>query len=190
MKRTALILAGAVAFDLGVMAVAAQAQQAGDPPPSSSGTNINEGLITNTNSKFPTQPSTGTVSPGPRTGGTAVWDPTGTGGCTPGSPLSGGTANPCAPGAIGGQITDQAAQGNLSLATPTAGGDGPRDHKGDSYTYFKIDRVNTLQSCRARQGEVVRHEGAQQCRIPPQPPAAVGNPTLNSTRRPGGTPPR
>lgn len=102
MKRTALILAGAVAFDLGVMVVAAQAQQQGDIPP--------------------TRPTHGSPMSGPIYG-LVVQDPTGTGGCTPGSPLSSGTANPCAPAAI----TDQAAQGNLTAVMPTAGGKGRRD---------------------------------------------------------------
>lgn len=87
MKRTALILAGAAVFDLGVMAVAAQAQQRTQTPPVRSG---------------PT--ASGPPSPGPMPG-VAVQDPTGpggTGGCipTPGRPGTGGTANPCAPGVI------------------------------------------------------------------------------------------
>ncbi len=166
MKRTALILAGAVAFDLGVMAVAAQAQQQTQAPPV----------------RIPTT-STGPTFPGSGEGG-AVVDPTGpggNGGCTPGGvPRPGRPSEPCGPAAI----TDQAAQGNLTAVLPTAEG---VPFKEQRVTYFKIDRVNTIQACRARQGEVVRHQGAQQCRIPPPPPAAVGNPSLP---RPGGIPPR
>lgn len=158
MKRTALILASAAAFDLGVMVVAAQAQQQGDIPP--------------------TRPTHGSPMSGPIYG-LAVQDPTGTGGCTPGSPLPGGTANPCAPAAI----TDQAAQGNLTAVMPTAGGERPTGHKTDNFIYIKLDRVNTLQACRTRQGEVVRHQGAQQCRLPAAVPSQ-GNP------RPGASPPR
>ena len=32
--------------------------------------------------------------------------------------------------------------------------------------FLKIDRVNSVQACTARRGEVVRHEGVQQCRLP------------------------
>jgi hypothetical protein len=148
MKRTALILAGAAAFDLGVMAVAAQAQQTGDIPP--------------------TRPTHGSPMGGPIFG-LSVQDPTGTGGCTPGGPLSNGTANPCGPAALSGE-------GTRGKHFPVL--------------HIRIDRVNTIQACRARQGEVVMHEGAQQCRIPDPAAAAIGNPTLNPTRRPGGIPPR
>lgn len=181
MKRTALILAGAAAFDLGLMAVSAQAHPRQDPSTRVDDF-VNQGLITNSNSKLPersAQPdSTGPVSSDSPSRAPVV-DPTGTGGCTPGSPLSSGTANPCAPAAI----TDQAAQGNLTAVMPTAGGERPTGHKTDTYIYIKLDRVNTLQACRARQGEVVRHQGAQQCRLPAAVPSQ-GNP------RPGASPPR
>ena len=114
MKRTALILAGAAAFDLGVMAVAVQAQQQ-------------------------TQ-----------------------------TPLSTGPA-PSGPGQERGIKPFE-------------------DLSSRHETYIKIDRVNTIQACTARRGQVVTHEGAQQCRIPTPDAAApsIGNPT----RRPGGIPPR
>lgn len=170
MKRTALILAGAAAFDLGVMAVAAQAQQQTQTPPV----------------RIPTT-TTGPTFPGPGEGG-AVVDPTGpggNGGCTPGGvPRPGRPSEPCAPAAI----SDQAAAGNLTSFLPTAESDGFKI-KSLGATYIKVDRVNTIQACRARQGEVVRHEGAQQCRLPVSEAPAVGNPTLNPTRRPG-MPPR
>ncbi|MBX9803708.1 MAG: hypothetical protein K2Y04_13240 [Caulobacteraceae bacterium] len=159
MKRAALILAGAAAFDLGVMAVAAQAQQAGAPPV-----------------RIPTT-STGPTFPGPGEGG-AVVDPTGpggNGGCTPGGvPRPGRPSEPCAPAAI----SDQAAQGNLTSFMRTS----PSDElkiKMLGTTYIKVDRVNTIQACRARQGEVVMHEGAQQCRITAPEAPAVGNPLRN-----------
>lgn len=78
MRRTALILAGAAAFGLSIMAVAAEAQQQTRPPPV----------------RIPTT-TTGPTFPG-TADGAAVRDPTGTGGCTPGSPVPGGTGNPCA----------------------------------------------------------------------------------------------
>lgn len=159
MKRAALILAGAAAFDLGVMAVAAQAQQAGAPPV-----------------RIPTT-STGPTFPGPGEGG-AVVDPTGpggNGGCTPGGvPRPGRPSEPCAPAAI----SDQAAQGNLTSFMRTS----PSDElkiKMLGATYIKVDRVNTIQACRARQGEVVMHEGAQQCRIAAPEAPAVGSPPRN-----------
>lgn len=176
MKRTALILAGAAVFDLGVMTVAAHAQQQMRPP----------------TVRIPTT-STGPTVPGPGAGG-AVVDPTGpggSGGCTPGSPIRGGTANPCGPAAI----SDQAAAGNLTSFTPTApsGGQTRGDISGTVSSipglqtrggnYLKIDDVNTLRACTARGGQAVPHEGVQQCRLP------TGGPTLGNPR-PGGIPPR
>ena len=115
MKRTALILAGAAAFDLGVMAVAVQAQQQTQTPR-----------------------STGPAPSGP-----------------------------------GQDAAGLKAFEDLAVR-----------HE----TYIKIDPVNTIQACTARRGQVVTHEGAQQCRIPTPDAAApsIGNPT----RRPGGIPPR
>lgn len=176
MKRTALILAGAAAFDLGVMAVAAQAQEQRSAP-------ADDYKIGGT--ALPQSP--GTPS------GSAVRDPGGpggtggTGGCTPGGAGSGCPGGPAA-------ISDQAAAGNLTAIMPTAQSDGQtsgrthRDHKGETAIFIKMDRVNTLQACTARQGQVVTHEGVQQCRIPTAGAAAptIGNPT----RRPGGVPPR
>ncbi|MDZ4364154.1 hypothetical protein [Brevundimonas sp.] len=59
--------------------------------------------------------------------------------------------------------------------------------KYDPVRYLKIDSVNTIRACRAQQGEVVRHEGMQQCRIPAPVAPAVGSPT---SPRAGGIPPR
>lgn len=187
MKRTALILAGAAAFDLGVMAVAVQAQT---PPTTRSDEFVNQGLITNSNSKLTAQDRQ-PASPGTASGA-AVVDPTGpggNGGCTPGGPIPGGRPNPCPPPAI----SDQAAAGNLTsfARTNPSGGQwnssGHREQKQEAAIYIKLDRVNTIQACTARGGEVVPHQGAQHCRIPPPAAPVVGNPTLP---RPGGIPPR
>lgn len=78
MKRTPLILAAALVFNLGIMTAVAEAQQRGQAPTPRSGST-----------------SAGPVSPG-STSGAGVWDPTGTGGCTPGGiPGSGGGGIPC-----------------------------------------------------------------------------------------------
>jgi hypothetical protein len=97
MKRTALILAAAAAFNLGVMAVATQAQQRTQDPP-------------------PRQPVP--ASPGPMSGA-AVQAPGGPGGTDDCTPRPGGAPRPCPPPAI----SDQAAAGNLSVnARQTPGG--------------------------------------------------------------------
>lgn len=193
MNRTALILAGAVVFDLGVMAVSAQAQT----PPGRGDDFVNQGLITNSNSKLSAAPAEPATPPpaadvgGPRSA--PVVDPTGpgrNGGCTPGLPTAAG--GPCNPAAI----SDQAAQGNLSFQAPTGpaasafGPDRPTKSKGGRVEYFKIDRVNTIQACSGRGGEVVMHEGARQCRIPADDGAAAAPSIGNPARRPGGIPPR
>lgn len=36
----------------------------------------------------------------------------------------------------------------------------------ESWSWGRIDRVNTVQACAARGGAVVMHEGVQQCRLP------------------------
>ena len=128
MKRTALILAGAAVFDLGVMVVAAPAQDR-------------------------------TQTPTPRTPG-------------PASP---------------GQGQDRTASGIRVFEDLAIIGTPDTHTKYGPVEYLKIDGVNTIRACRARQGEVVRLEGVQQCRLPTPAAPAVGNPNLP---RPGGIPPR
>lgn len=41
-----------------------------------------------------------------------------------------------------------------------------RDHKHERTIFIKIDNLNTVRACTARRGEVVVHEGVQQCRLP------------------------
>lgn len=196
MKRTALILAGAAAFDLGVMAVAAQAQQRSQTPNNTDVIEVKDQLNLVPQQRTQTPPtripttSTGPTLPGPDGGGAMGQAPAGTrpGDCVlrPGQPVLDG---PCGPAAI----SDQAAAGNLTSFAPTAPsggqtrGGGLGAHKMEGTGEFKIDRVNTIQACTARGGEVVPHQGAQHCLIPaPSAPAAapvVGN------RRPGASPP-
>ncbi|MBI2260781.1 MAG: hypothetical protein HYU62_03865 [Caulobacterales bacterium] len=47
--------------------------------------------------------------------------------------------------------------------------------------FIKIDAVNTVQACTARRGEIVRHEGVQQCRLP----APAGSPNLRAAPNAG-----
>lgn len=112
MKRTALILAGAAVFDLGVVAVSAQAQQT-------------------------------TREPAPRSG-----------------PVSSGQASrpSTGPGDNSGHI----------------------DHKSSRAIFIKIDIVNTVRACTTRRGEVVVHEGVQQCRIAEDINTALGQ--VSTTR--------
>ena len=145
MKRTALILAAATAFDLGVMAVAAQAQQQTRTSPV----------------RIPTT-STGPTIPDAASGA-AVREPGGSGGCTPGSPLPGGTANPCAPAAIGGE------------RTPDLPGLGRHAEAGGLDYWFDIP----ARACTARGGVVATREGVQQCRIPNPAAPAIGSPQRN-----------
>lgn len=46
--------------------------------------------------------------------------------------------------------------------------------------FVKIDIVNTVRACTARRGEVVVHEGVQQCRIAEDPNRAMGE--VSTTR--------
>ncbi|WP_298744562.1 hypothetical protein [uncultured Brevundimonas sp.] len=179
MKRTALILAGALAFDLGVMAVAAQARQQTREPPRGPATGALQepsttrfrdstarGTTCRPGESGPCRPPAGPT--GGRAGGMsglAVQDPTGpggNGGCTPGLPGPGRPTGPCA--GEPASISDQAAAGNLTSYLPAAESDGHK-HSGE-YRYLKIDAALPLRACLARRGEVVRHEGVRQCRLP------------------------
>lgn len=40
-----------------------------------------------------------------------------------------------------------------------------------AWSWGRIDRINTVEACTARRGQVVMHEGVQQCRIPATPSA-------------------
>jgi hypothetical protein len=116
MRRTALILAAATAFDLGVMTVGAQAQQ-----------------------NAPTTRSTGTASSSPGQGGTGAGLKT---------------------------FEDLATRHEGRGAASQTGWDISGDIKLLKTVHIKIDAVNTVRACLAKRGEVVTHEGAQQCRLP------------------------
>lgn len=179
MERKALILAGAVAFDLGVMAVAAQAQQTMDPPPVHTTTIPPEGRLDLLRVPPTGSSPTNSPSPGPAGGAAMGQAPAGTrpGDCVlrPTSPTPGGSTGPCGPAAI----SDQAAAGNLSHNLPSASVDG----KHYPTIHIRIDRVNTIQACTERGGEVVPHQGAQHCRIP----QSAAEPVVGE---PAGIPPR
>lgn len=123
MRKTAIILAGAAMFDLGVVVVSVQAQESARPSP-------------------------GTVVTAPRT--------------TPNRDHIDQDAQLTAC-ANGKHIPD--ARLSACRATP-ADPSGPASQTRAVDMFLKIDRVNSVQACTARRGEVVRHEGVQQCRLP------------------------
>jgi len=121
MRRTALILAGAAVFDLGVMAVAAKAQESSRPSP-----------------------------------GTAVADP----GRAPNRDHIDQDAQfACANGQ---HIRDRPGACRAAPSDPS----GPAAQSTAVDMFLKIEGLNTVQACTARRGQVVRHEGSQQCRLP------------------------
>lgn len=85
-------------------------------------------------------------------------------------------------------------QGSGRVAAPsqgprTAWGSTARDPNGPTqprFEYTRIEGRNTLQACRARQGEVVPYQGVQQCRIPAHEAPAMGN-TEGAVDATGGT---
>ena len=64
---------------------------------------------------------------------------------------------------IGGQLGSETGDARAT-ANPSGG---PIDI--ESWSWGRIDRVNTVQACAARGGVVVMHEGTQQCRLPVTP---------------------
>ena len=56
------------------------------------------------------------------------------------------------------------------------------------FEYSRIEGRNTLQACRARQGDVVPYQGVQHCRIPAQEAPAVGALAAGTADQPGSTP--
>lgn len=123
MRKTALILAGAAMFDLGVVVVSVQAQESARPSP-----------------------------------GSVVTAP----GTTPNRDHIDQDAQVTAC-ANGKHIPDA----RLSACRATSSDpSGPAGQTRAVDFFLKIDRVNSVQACMARRGEVVRHEGVQQCRLP------------------------
>ena len=223
MRKAAIILATAAVFDLGVMAVAAQAQQQTREPPRSSGPGAGQGTAPSGSEDIFKQslsfnyqkidfeytaqaciadrgevvrreggqqcrlgaPGRPTAGANDGASGLAVQDPTGpggNGGCIPGLPNSGGSTGPCTGAPVA--ISDQGVDGGLVPWRSTAR---PQIKLREEYFFLKIDAALPLRACIARRGEVVTHEGSQQCRLPAAEAPAIGNPTRNL---PGGIPPR
>lgn len=214
MKTTVLILAGAVAFDLGVVAVSAQAQQQATAPagraahvPSNPNRSGDSGTIIQTPwlPPVPTPPGVeGSVSATKyidksepvifikmdtvntvraceaRRGEVVVHEgvqqcrlpaaevPAGR---EPSLRGTSGDERGAMLGTVNGQHSDRES-GPASMSAIDI--------------FIKIDGVNNVRACLARRGEVVTHEGVQQCRLPPSETPAASAPT----RRPGGIPPR
>ena len=70
-------------------------------------------------------------------------------------------------GTGGGRLSnkDRSESGEARATANPSGG--PIDI--ESWSWGRIDRVNTVQACAARGGVVVMHEGTQQCRLPVTP---------------------
>ena len=123
MKKTALILAGAAAFDLGVMTVSVQAQESLRPSPGSV-----------------------VAAPGTTSNRDNIDQDAQLTACANGKHIPDARLSTC-------------------RATPSdSSGTASQTRSVDMF--LKIDRVNSVQACTARRGEVVRHEGVQQCRLP------------------------
>lgn len=72
------------------------------------------------------------------------------------------------------------AAGPRTTAPPTSGGESGSENGEtrassnssggridiESWSWGRIDRVNTVEACTARRGEVVMHQGVRQCRLP------------------------
>lgn len=67
-------------------------------------------------------------------------------------------------GTGGGRLSNRGRPENGETRATANPSGGPIDI--ESWSWGRIDRVNTVQACAARGGDVVMHEGVQQCRLP------------------------
>lgn len=145
MRKTALILAGAAVFDLGIVVVSVQAQES-------------------------SRPSAGTVVTAP--------------GMTPNrDPIDqDAQITACANGKHFPREQLSACRANPSDPS------GPASQTRAVDMFLKIDDRLTARACTARRGEVVRHEGVEQCRLPAttgrQPNEAFTVPPIATGQRP------
>ncbi|MDI1328155.1 MAG: hypothetical protein PSV23_15285 [Brevundimonas sp.] len=123
MRKTAIILAGAAIFDLGVVVVSVQAQESLRPTP-----------------------GTVVTAPGTTSNRDHIDQDAQLRGCANGKHLPEAQLSAC--------------------RDTTADSSSPAGQTRAVDMFLKIDRVNSVQACTARRGEVVRHEGVQQCRLP------------------------
>lgn len=135
MKKTAIILATAAVFDLGVMVISVQAQEVFRPVTG----DTFAGRETTPNRDHIDQDAQRTA-------------------CANGKHIPDARLSACR---------------DPAPFDPSASS-GPAGQARAADMFLKIDRVNTVQACTARQGTVVRREGVQQCRLPAdvnRPPA-------------------
>ncbi|MDP3371090.1 MAG: hypothetical protein Q8R45_03415 [Brevundimonas sp.] len=123
----------------------------------------------------PPQPRGGpTVAPGPRT--TAPPTPGGESGSENGETratisqsgviIAAETSTPVngIGGTGGGRLSNRDQSGNGETRATVNSSGGHIDI--ESWSWGRIDRVNTVEACTARRGVVVMHQGVQQCRMP------------------------
>jgi len=134
MRKTAIILASAAIFDLGVVVVSVPAQEVFRP---SSGTFV--------------------TAPGTTSNRDHIDHDAQLRGCANGKHLPEAQLSAC--------------------RDTTVDPSGPAGQNRAVDMFLKLDGVNSVQACTARRGEVVRHEGIQQCRLP----ASAGSPNLRAT---------
>jgi len=70
-------------------------------------------------------------------------------------------------GTGGGRLSNRGRSENGETRATANPSGGPIDI--ESWSWGRIDRVNTVEACTARRGVVVMHEGVQQCRLPATP---------------------
>jgi hypothetical protein len=174
MRRTAFILAGAAIFDLGVMAVSAQAQQAGpasrvstpDGHSASGGEPVDAAprqaatvdYFLKLSAAYPARSCTAARG--------QVVTHEGVQQCRlPGPPQQGDRQAFRIEGHVG--ATDDAGGASTRRSGPGATGADDDFHKqGVSLNFTKIDMNHTARACIAQRGEVVTHEGVPQCAAP------------------------
>ncbi|MDI6624578.1 MAG: hypothetical protein QME55_07595 [Brevundimonas sp.] len=173
MRKTALILAGAVAFDLGVVVVSAQAQESVRPSPgavvAAPGTIPNRDHI-DQDAQI-TACADGKHMPDTRLSAcrTNPSDPSGPASQTRAGDMflkidAGFTARACA-SRRGAVVRHEGVQQCRLPAT----GDLDIHKQGVALSFTKIDIHYTARACIAQRGEIVTRDGVQQCALPAEP---------------------
>lgn len=173
MRKTALILAGAVAFDLGVVVVSVQAQESARPSPgavvTAPGTTPNRDHIDQDAQR--TACANGKHIPAAQLSACRATPPDSSGpaGQTRAVDMflkidAAFTARACTAGR-GVVVRHEGVQQCRLPAT----GDADIHKQGVALNFTKIDIHYTARACLAQRGEVVTRDGVQQCALPAEP---------------------
>lgn len=99
---------------------------------------------------------------------------------TPTSPSTRSTTTPVngIGGQGGGRLSNRGRPDNGETRATANPSGGPIDI--ESWSWGRIDRLNTVEACTARRGVVLMHEGVRQCRLPATPRREEANSAMGA----------